>query len=629
MATIQHLKDLRHRCQEKGLDSGRKATDLILIYFCDQNSDACERLFTEQIADLLDDYVPGLQGTSLYIQAVFHLIEPCRKPRFGGPSDVQKSVSCGIMVLRLWRKVLELQRLPLNSKPGAKKNPSHRGNFITHGCYITAEILFAAATLHQLAMFLHFPDEGEAWTSPYNSGTKSTEHIISELQGKMTELQSLDSQPSFGDMLDKSAKVQFNVNAKRRVAAAGVDVKASSKRKKQAFAFKSHETSIKAKPQYSSTYLAFKEQQKQAHREGVKKGQDLLERFIPQPCVNLVKDDNCWEIPYKFEHPSGLEIVNGNLPENYTKLDLNVSVGCLTEETQLELEKDRDEEECEIRQEDYMTAHDEILTTGQQESEDHVETEKGKKWMILKVEDGKLNYIHINQAVKILLPREYIPRCRQKRHWASKFLPGKELLNPEYDIVLFGDVAIKKVSDGKTFYLIAWVERIELTKDGSAVLSFKLRDNPQVRVRCSVYDRNNDGFYEVGDDIVLTSWRSPRGILGTVQLLPVSEGSSRYRLHEISRSRLEELWPNPYAQRSYTLPDEDNYGHVEEQSELEEGFYEVEEVLERRLNKNMTYDYRVRFKGYGPDHNMWLPASAFNRSVSFESTSRFGWKAET
>ena len=141
--------------------------------------------------------------------------------------------------------------------------------------------------------------------SPYNSGTKSTERIISELQVKTTELQSLDSQPSFGDMLDKSAKVQFNVNAKRRVAAAGVYVKASFKRKKRAFAFKSHSTSIKAKPQYPSTYLAFKEQQKQAHREGVKKGQDLFDRFMPQPCVNLVKENDFWEIPYKFDHPSG------------------------------------------------------------------------------------------------------------------------------------------------------------------------------------------------------------------------------------------------------------------------------------------------------------------------------------
>lgn len=108
---------------------------------------------------------------------------------------------------------------------------------MTRGCYLTAEILFAAATLHKLAMFLHFPSKADAWALPYNSGTKTTERIISELQGKTTELQSLDSQPMFGDMLDKSAKVQFNLNAKRRIAAAGIDVKSFSKRKQWAITF--------------------------------------------------------------------------------------------------------------------------------------------------------------------------------------------------------------------------------------------------------------------------------------------------------------------------------------------------------------------------------------------------------
>jgi len=138
----------------------------------------------------------------------------------------------------LWRKVIELQKLLLHSKPGAKKTPANRGRFVTQGCYLTAEILFAAAISRQLAMFLHFPNKAEAWASPYNSGTKTTERIISELQGKTMELQSLDSQPTFGDMLDRSAKVQFNLNGKRRIAAAGINVKSSSKRKRWAFAFK-------------------------------------------------------------------------------------------------------------------------------------------------------------------------------------------------------------------------------------------------------------------------------------------------------------------------------------------------------------------------------------------------------
>ena len=97
--------------------------DLTLIYFFDQNSDACEQLFTLRTADLLDKHILGSEGTSMYIRAVYHLIEPFRKPDFGSPSDVQESVSCGITVLRLWRKVLELIKLPLNSKTCSKGQP--------------------------------------------------------------------------------------------------------------------------------------------------------------------------------------------------------------------------------------------------------------------------------------------------------------------------------------------------------------------------------------------------------------------------------------------------------------------------------------------------------------------------
>ena len=298
MASIQHLKDLRRQCRDKGLDSGLKATDLILIYFCDQNSDACERLFTERIADLLDIHVPGSQGTSLYIRSVFHLIEPFRKPDFGSPFDVQKSVSCGITILRLWKKVVELQKLLLHSKRGAKSTPANRGHFVTRGCYLTAEILFAAATLHQLAMFLHFLDGAEVWASPVNSGMKTTERIISELQGKTTELQSLDSQPTFGDMLHRSGKVQFNLNAKRRIAGAGIDVKSSSKRKRRAYAFKPCERPTESTRLLEVTsYKAFREMQKEAHRKGVKDGQKLFEKYMPQCCVDLLKKHDSWDSP--------------------------------------------------------------------------------------------------------------------------------------------------------------------------------------------------------------------------------------------------------------------------------------------------------------------------------------------
>lgn len=131
-----------------------------LFFFCDQNSDACERLFTSRIADLHDEYIPGSKGTSLYIRAVCRLIDPFRKIDFGSQAEIQVSVSSAIIIIRLWRRDLELQKLLLHSKPGAKNYPSKRGKFVTNGCYISAEILFAAATLYQLAMFLHFRDVG-------------------------------------------------------------------------------------------------------------------------------------------------------------------------------------------------------------------------------------------------------------------------------------------------------------------------------------------------------------------------------------------------------------------------------------------------------------------------------------
>ena len=71
---------------------------------------------------------------------------------------------------------------------------------------------------------------------------------------------------------------------------------------------------------------------------------------------------------------------------------------------------------------------------------------------------------------------------------------------------------------------------------------------------------------------------------------------------------------------------EENAEISPQDQEIEEGFYEVEEVLGRRLRRDMTYECQVRFKGYGPEDDMWLPASSFNRALSFQTTSRFGRK---
>ena len=44
-------------------------------------------------------------------------------------------------------------------------------------------------------------------------------------------------------------------------------------------------------------------------------------------------------------------------------------------------------------------------------------------------------------------------------------------------------------------------------KCGGEPLIFKLRDNPPVQLRCVLYGCDADDEYQVGEEIVLTSWR--------------------------------------------------------------------------------------------------------------------------
>lgn len=251
-------------------------------------------------------------------------------------------------------------------------------------------------------------------------------------------------------------------------------------------------------------------------------GEDLFEKYMPRSCVDLLKENDTWDLPYKFNHPSDLQMCDGEIPVNYNKLDLDVSAGSLVENIKLELLKDKDED-------DYNRTSDNApLDLEQEDLEQELEANsKGGKWMITRLEQGKLSNIHISQAIKILLLREYIARSRQKRHWAAKFLLGEEPLNPEHDVFVFGNVALKRIKKKVNTFLIARVQQIELIKDGEEVMSFKLKDNPPLRLRCALYTRvtcdDADDEYQVGDEIVLTPWRSPCGILDPVELFPIAD----------------------------------------------------------------------------------------------------------
>ena len=80
----------------------------------------------------------------------------------------------------------------------------------------------------------------------------------------------------------------------------------------------------------------------------MKCGQDLFAKYMPQCCVDLLKEheSNCWDSPHKFNHPSGLQMCDEELPPNYNKIDLDVTAGSLVEDITLELLNDQDDEDC-------------------------------------------------------------------------------------------------------------------------------------------------------------------------------------------------------------------------------------------------------------------------------------------
>ena len=131
IVSITHLIQLRITCAQRQISTNLTELDLVQLKFCDQNSDAGYKIFCDRMVSLLDMFVPGSRGTQLFITAISAVMEPARNVKFGSPVDVVRSVAKGLFMLRLWKRYLLLQGLPLDAKPGAAKEPSKRGCFIS------------------------------------------------------------------------------------------------------------------------------------------------------------------------------------------------------------------------------------------------------------------------------------------------------------------------------------------------------------------------------------------------------------------------------------------------------------------------------------------------------------------
>ena len=88
-----------------------------------------------------------------------------------------------------------------------------------------------------------------------------------------------------------------------------------------------------------------------------------------------------------------------------------------------------------------------------------------------------------------------------------------------------------------------------------------------------------------------------------MQLIPGKRGS--YTLHPASKESLLKLGISPYSVDDSNLENEDESSFGSPSSLIEDEFYEVEDIIERWLSKDAhCYEYKVRFKGFGPEDDM-------------------------
>lgn len=91
-------------------------------------------------------FVPGSEGTQLYLLAATSTHEPYRNDQFCPPPVVTRSLWKGLMIWRRWRRYIQLT-----------DDLSLTKYFISRSHYMTEKLLVHAGINHQLALYLCFP----------------------------------------------------------------------------------------------------------------------------------------------------------------------------------------------------------------------------------------------------------------------------------------------------------------------------------------------------------------------------------------------------------------------------------------------------------------------------------------
>ena len=190
LASIQDLKSLKH------INPNSKVRYLGITPHVKQNSDATVRVISKDSINELVKHVPTTHGTILYLQASLWIHEPYRNQSFGPPTSVAQSLWAGITTWRRWRRYVELS-----------KGITLTNNWISRSHYLTLELMAHAGILHQLALFLSFPNLDLDSYSLRSTGNRSIDAVHSILRGGAANLSITSPNLSFQEFLSRMNQV--------------------------------------------------------------------------------------------------------------------------------------------------------------------------------------------------------------------------------------------------------------------------------------------------------------------------------------------------------------------------------------------------------------------------------------
>ena len=280
LASIQDMKTLK--CS----NSNAKVRYADITPHVKQNCDATIRVISKNTIDESGKHVPTAHGTILYLQASLWVHEPYRNQSFGPPTAVVQSLWAGISTWRRWRRYVELT-----------KGISLTNNWISRSHYLTLELMAHAGILHQLALFLSFPELDLDSYSLRSTGNRSIEAVHSILRGGAANLPITSANLSFQEFLSRMNQVmQIKQSEHALQKIPGNSIK-NTKKKVITYAVRSNEGTVHneayTKP---TTYGQFVTDLKSACIKGDNQSKALIELHAPQ-MARVLKKEEQWDRP--------------------------------------------------------------------------------------------------------------------------------------------------------------------------------------------------------------------------------------------------------------------------------------------------------------------------------------------